>query len=420
MSEAHENAPRQAEDARRSATAIVRTLVDAGYTAYFAGGCVRDHLMGHDPLDYDVATSATPKQILELFPRAQAVGESFGVMLVHHRGHSVEVATFRTEGVYSDGRHPDTVSFSDAQHDAQRRDFTINGMFEDPLNEKVIDFVGGREDLEAKVIRAIGDPHARLREDRLRMLRAVRFAARFEFAIDADTADAIRTGSEQLQGVSRERIGQEVRRMLTDVNRAVAAWEMQYLGLDRVVLEEPNKTVAPTRVGRLPDNAAYSTVLAGWLLDRNEGEDGGLESMLATLYRWSRSLVLSNAEHSASRDALVVYVTLRDEWDLIGVARQKRLAASPHFSDGLALFQTLNRPGFIDVKRRVEQLAETGLAPTPLLSGDDLIAEGMVPGPAFRRVLDAVYDSQLEGAISEKVEAVELAKTLYRTGFDTD
>ncbi len=419
MSDARDSASIQSADARRNATAIVRKLVNAGYTAYFAGGCVRDHLMGHDPLDYDIATNARPKQILELFPRAQAVGESFGVMLVQHRGYCVEIATFRTEGVYSDGRHPDSVSFSDAEHDAQRRDFTINGMFEDPLNDEVIDYVGGRADLEKRVIRGIGDPHARLREDRLRMLRAVRFAARFEFSIDADTADAIRTGAEQLQGVSRERIGQEVRRMLTNTNRAVAAWEMQYLGLDRVVLEEENMTVAPTRVGRLPDRTPYAAVLVAWLLDRHELKHPELEALRVVLAQWSGSLVFSNADYAESTRCLEVYIVLRDSWNTIGVASQKRLAASEHFPHALAVYQTLDRPGFIDVKRRVQELAETELAPTPLITGEDLIRIGLTPGPEFRRILDAVYDTQLEGGINDRDEALALAQALTNGGLES-
>lgn len=396
----------------------MRQLVDSGYIAYFAGGCVRDHLMGHEPLDYDIATNARPDEILDVFPRAQAVGESFGVMLVRHRQHSIEVATFRTEGVYSDGRHPDSVSFSDAEHDAQRRDFTINGMFEDPIKEEIIDYVQGQADLEAKVVRAIGNPHARLREDRLRMLRAVRFAARFGFAIEAETADAIRTGVGHLQGVSRERIGQELRRMLTDPNRAVAAWELQYLGLDQVVLNEPNQTVAPTRVGRLPDRMPYSTALAAWLLDRHETDAGSIDQLLGVLGRWSVALVLSNQEAQATRRCLEIYTTLRDDWSNIGVARQKRLAAMVEFQQALAVYQTLDRPGFIDIKRRVEALAETGLAPQPLISGDDLIRAGFDPGPRFKQVLDAVYDSQLEGVVSDKETAMHLAVTLARDYLD--
>ena len=421
MAETSSEQHAQAEAARSAATAVVRRLVDAGFIAYFAGGCVRDRLMGCEPLDYDVATSAKPTEIRELFPRAQAVGESFGVMLVRIRGRSIEVATFRTEGIYSDGRHPDTVTFSDAEHDARRRDFTINGMFEDPLRDAgaIIDYVGGRADLEARIIRAIGDPHARLREDRLRMLRAVRFAARFGFAIEADTADAIRTGCEHLEGVSRERIGQELRRMLSDANRAVAAWELQYLGLDRVVLNEPHLTVAPTRTGRLPDRAPYTTALAAWLLDRHESSAGSIEDLKEVLSRWSAALVLSNSEIAAAGRCLEIYLMLRDHWNSIGVARQKRLAAMPEFTQALAIFQTLDRPGFIEIKRRIAELAETGIQPPPLIAGHDLIRAGFTPGPSFKRILDAVYDSQLEGVVRDRDGALRLAQSLGRDYMDT-
>jgi poly(A) polymerase len=404
--------------ARNAATSVVRKLVNAGYVAFFAGGCVRDRLMGHEPLDYDVATSASPKQILQIFPRAQAVGESFGVMLIRSRGHSIEVATFRTEGVYSDGRHPDEVQFSDAEHDAQRRDFTINGLFENPLTDEIVDYVGGRADLEAKVIRAIGNAHDRLREDRLRMLRAVRFAARFAFELDADTADAIRTGAEKLQGVSRERIGQEVRRMFMDANRAVAAWEMQYLGLDQVVLMEDHSNVAPTRVGRLPDRIAYPTVLTAWLLDRHESISPGLAALQSVAGRWGQALVLSNAELLAVQRCLEAYVALRDNWETLGVARQKRLAAQVDFDQALAVYQTTDRSGFINVKRRVQFLAESELAPEPILTGRDLIAAGWSPGPHFGQILDAVYDSQLEGHISEHEQALALVQQLMEQFLD--
>src|SRR5687767_11901220 len=184
---------------RDAAVHVLQKLVDSGHVAYFAGGCVRDRLMGLEPTDYDIATSARPEQVAVIFPHVQTVGESFGVMLVRiQKRHVIQVATFRTEGSYSDGRRPDSVEFSDAQHDAVRRDFAINGLFENPLTGEIIDYVGGRADIDAKLIRAIGDPFARIREDRLRMLRAIRFAARFRFDIESETADAIRASAAEL------------------------------------------------------------------------------------------------------------------------------------------------------------------------------------------------------------------------------
>ncbi len=396
-------------DLRSAAVDVVRALVDAGFEAYFAGGCVRDRLMGIEPADYDVATDARPEAVGRIFRRAQHVGESFGVMLVNRGGYRIQVATFRTDGVYSDGRHPDSVSFSDAVHDAMRRDFTINGLFENPLTEEVIDHVGGLADLRARLIRAIGDPHARLREDRLRMLRAVRFAARFEFAIEGATGEAIAAEADTLAGVSRERIGQEIKRMLSHRNRAVAAWELQYLGLDGAVLLEQHATAAPKRLGSLPADTAYTTALAAWLLDRHERRGDDLEECAG---QWSTALMLSNAEHSGLRDCLDAYEQLRDSWSVLGVARQKRLAARPEFEEALLLLQATDSQAFVDARRRMLELSRTELAPVPLIDGRDLIDLGLAPGPLFRRVLDAVYDAQLEGGVVDREEALDLARSL--------
>lgn len=409
--------PDELSHLRDAAVHVVKKLVDAGHVAYFAGGCVRDRLMGHDPTDYDIATSAKPNEVARIFPRVQTVGESFGVMLVRVRSHTIQVATFRTEGVYSDGRHPDMVEFSDAHHDATRRDFTINGVFENPLTGEIIDYVGGRADLEGKIIRAIGDAQARLREDRLRMLRAVRFAARFGFSIDPETADAIRRGAEQLQGVSRERIGQEVKRMLADPNRAVAAWEMQALGLDEQVLREPGQRVPLTRLSALPEDALFTTALAAWVLDRHPNKPPA--ELKAIADHWADGLVLSNEERAAVVDALAVYATLMGEWPHIGIARQKRLAAGPAFESGLTLLQATDRDVYTAVRRRVAELAKTDLAPAPLIDGADLISLGLTPGPMFSRLLEAVYDSQLEGTVRTKQEALGMARTLSG-GFGND
>jgi tRNA nucleotidyltransferase/poly(A) polymerase len=401
--------PRSRADLRTAAVDVVRTLAEAGHEAYFAGGCVRDRLMGHDPTDYDVATDAKPADVSGFFRKAQRVGESFGVTIVRHRGHPIEVATFRTEGVYSDGRHPDSVSFSDAEHDARRRDFTINGLFEDPLDDnRIIDYVGGQADLEARVIRAIGDPQARLREDALRMLRAVRFAARFEFEIEADTADAVRASAGDLRGVSRERIGQELKWMLSHPNRALAAWELQYLGLDGAVLREAGVTVAPRRLGRLPTDAAYPTALAAWLLDR----DQDAPDLIDHARRWAEALLLSNVDRDALYRILEIHQTLAGSWPLLGVAGQKRLAARPEVEQALAVLKADDTQAFVDIRRKVLALAETDLAPPPLIDGEDLIGLGLTPGPIFKRVLDAVYDAQLEGGLSGKSEALRLAKAI--------
>src|SRR6476620_3024901 len=229
---------------REVAIGVVRRLRQAGYEALWAGGCVRDELLGVEPADYDVATSARPEDVQRTFARTVAVGESFGVVAVigprRFDGSfpKVEVATFRSDGAYIDGRRPESVVFSTAAEDAQRRDFTINGMFFDPLESRVLDYVGGRADLKAGVLRAIGDPRARFREDKLRLMRAVRMAARFDFPIEDATAAAIREMAPEITVVSAERIADELRKMLVHRHRSWAMRQMDELGLLRHVLPE--------------------------------------------------------------------------------------------------------------------------------------------------------------------------------------
>jgi len=399
----------RADPLREAAIEVVRALREHGHEALFAGGCVRDRLMGNEPGDYDVATSARPREVRAIFPRARFVGEAFGVVLVHRRGFVIEVATFRVDGDYGDGRHPDEVTFSDAAHDARRRDFTINGLFEDPIAERVIDLVGGIDDIEQRIVRAIGDPASRFREDHLRMLRAVRFAARFESTIEPLTADAIRAMAGNLAGVSRERIGEEVRRMMAHPNRGVAAWEIQYLNLDATVLGEDHVLSAPTRTSRLPDHAPPAVALAAWMLDRlglgTGGPDLPEDALLERAARWREALVLSNAEHDLLERCLVIHEALRIDWPRLRVARQKRLAADAAFPHALSILAGWDRAAFVDVRRRAASLEATGLAPEPLIDGSDLIRLGIRPGPLVGRVLREVYDAQLEGRVTDHDDA---------------
>jgi len=227
---------------RQFAVDVTRQLRDAGYEAYWAGGCVRDQLLGHTPVDYDVATSARPEQIRDLFGKGRTlpIGAAFGVITVlgPKPAGQIEVATFRQDADYSDGRRPDEVHFSTAEEDALRRDFTINGMFYDPVEEKTIDYVGGQEDLRRGVVRAIGNAAERIEEDKLRMLRAVRFAATFDFKLDETTTEAVRQHAGQLTVVSAERIGAEMRRMLLHHRRAIAIEKLRTTGLLEIVLPE--------------------------------------------------------------------------------------------------------------------------------------------------------------------------------------
>ncbi|MEM6460137.1 MAG: CCA tRNA nucleotidyltransferase [Planctomycetota bacterium] len=389
---------------------ILQTLRDHGYVAYLAGGCVRDQLLGLEPKDYDVATDAPPDVVRRLFPRSQAVGEAFGVVLVYTgRGPdrvATEVATFRTEGAYSDGRHPDAVQFTTAEHDAQRRDFTVNGLFLDPLAEGdgVIDHVGGRADLDAKVIRAIGDPDRRFAEDYLRMLRAVRFTARLGFTLEDHTARAIREHADQLNRISRERIGGELRAMLTGPRRARAASLLQFLRLDGPTLNEDPRDVPLPTLGNLDDRAGFATALAAWMTDRGETES--LDALVDRVPRWRKGLCLSNDETATLRQVLR-QADAAQRWNEMPVARRKRWLAADDADATRQLLDAMGTGG--DVERDAATLATdgTGIAPAPLLTGADLIVAGLAPGPRFKTLLDDAYDAQLEGWLADRDAALK-------------
>jgi len=394
---------------REGAISVLSTLRDAGFETYFAGGCVRDRLLSSAPIEYDIATSARPDDIKKLFPKARSIGESFGVMLVRSHQHMYDVATFRSDGPYSDNRHPDEITFSDAEHDALRRDFTINGLFEDPIEDRIIDFVGGENDIQHRIVKAIGNPSDRIAEDHLRMLRAIRFAARFDFSIEGETGNAIRENSEALGGVSRERIGEEVRKMMEDQNRGVAAWEMQYLGLDRVLFAEDSCMNAPTRLGRLPANSSYSTALAAWIFDRHSS-DADLHAIAA---KWRTQLLLSNRTFEVLNEILALHQQIYS-WSTLGTAKQKRTVASKNFLSALSIIQCEDRVLFVHIRRRITELEKTGITPERLINGNDLIDAGVPPSEILGDVLEAVYDAQLEGAIGNQDDALSLGLAIYR------
>lgn len=419
---------RTATPARHAAERIVRTLRDAGHVAYFAGGCVRDELLGLTPSDYDVATDATPDRVQALFPRSGEVGKCFGVVLVKLSGEVIEVATFRSDGDYSDKRRPDTVRFSTPEEDARRRDFTVNALFLDPfgvptpgtprpaLGGAVIDLVRGLPDLDARVLRAVGDPDQRLDEDHLRALRGARLAAKLGFALEPATAAAIRRHASQLQGVSRERIGDEVRLMLAHPSRALAARLIAELELEAPIFllpaRSPQHLSAPIRLRALAADTDVPTALAAWALDCGASvEEAPLSELLN---RWRKALCLSNDEREALGTTLRAVRILRESWSTLPVAKQKRVAASPGFTGALSIFTAESPESGGTVARRIEELARTpgGLAPAPLLTGDHLVADGLTPGPRFKTLLDAVYDAQLEGRVSNLGEARELARRL--------
>ena len=410
--------PQSDTPARQAALAVLGHLRAQGHEAYLAGGCVRDELLGLEPGDYDVATDATPQRLESLFHHARLVGAKFGVVQVRKAGVWTEVATFRSDGAYTDRRRPDAVTFSDPQTDAERRDFTINALFLDPLANptdwtrhagghargRVIDLVGGLADLDARIVRAVGDPDRRLAEDHLRALRAVRFAARLGFEVEPQTAHAIAGQAGQLEGISRERIGGELRRMLAHPSRSRAASLLERLGLDAPTFEERPLGAGLThpRLSALPTDVGVAGALAAWTLDRGHGQVGA--DVKPTASRLRAALCLSNDEHARVIHVLRSRLAILDGFLTASKARQKRLASSPGFPEALALLGGESVDLARGVTRRVSELeAEAGgLSPARWVTGDDLISFGLEPGPQFVRILEGLYDLQLGGEASDR------------------
>ncbi len=405
-----------ATSSRQFAVEIVRTLRTAGHTALFAGGCVRDSLLGRTAKDYDVATTASPDAVRALFGRKRtlAIGASFGVIMVVGPGDAghVEVATFRTEGPYLDGRRPESVAFCSPEEDARRRDFTINGMFFDPIEERIFDFVGGEADLSAKVIRAIGDPRERVREDKLRMLRAVRFAATLDFSLDLVTADAIRELSSELIVVSAERIAQELKKMLVDRHRRRAIELACDVKLFRIILPELdpvqaqdawNETLCRIELLQRP---SFELALASLLLPiEDEAQVRGI----------CRRLKLSNDELDKTVWLIVHRDDLNDAPELT-LSTLKRILAHPYRDDLLRLHRAsclATSSSLATIEFCEDYLKTTSpdvIDPTPLVTGDDLIALGYKPGPKFKTLLETLRDAQLNLEIASREQALELAR----------
>ncbi len=407
--------------ARQFAIDVVRRLQTAGYQALWAGGCVRDQLMGHKPKDYDVATNAKPAQVRELFGhnRTLAIGESFGVISVlgPRDAGQIDVATFRQDDTYSDGRHPDSVRFSTAELDAQRRDFTINGLFYDPITESVLDFVDGQRDLQAKIIRAIGDPAQRIAEDRLRMLRAVRFAARFSFEIETETLSAIRQSAPQIVQVSGERIANELRLMLSHQNRHLAFDLLRGTRLLEILLPErtacsagsDEQLNAVTRSLEQLRSERFVSALAVIVHD--------LPDRAALIAELSSRWRMSNDEASD-----VEWITMHVE--PVQTADQRpwptvqRMLIHPLIHDAIAVTESLNpdTTATRGIKFCRDRLAwpPERLNPPPLIDGNDLRSLNVAPGPIFRKILEIVRDGQLRGELADKQQALDLARSLVR------
>jgi len=425
----------QATPEKQFAHEIVRRLDERGFIAYFAGGCVRDAILGNDPHDFDVATNATTDQVRSVFGpnQTRAVGEAFGVVLVHGKWHGqkcqVEVATFRSDGAYSDGRRPDWVVFTSPENDAQRRDFTINGLFYDPIEEKVIDYVGGREDLERKVLRAIGNPEARIGEDKLRMLRAIRFAARFGLALDPNTQQAIVRNAEQIQAVSGERIGVELTKILEHPSRHWAWEKLVGTGLTQYVIPELHSrwTDASQRekelslLRQLPKTPvlfpiSLAAILYPWFQEIS-GQRLELESMAAAIQdRWKLSNIEMDVVQYAIRNAEVLVQGETLPWSLV-----QPVLTSRFFEPALVLAEAIARNREVPVRgieycRSKLQSPESFWNPRPFLDGSDLVRAGLKPGPGFATLLARARQMQLDGDLKSKEEAVAWLKTMIDHG----
>ncbi len=397
---------------RDFAVEVVQRLQVAGHQALFAGGCVRDQLLGLVPKDYDVATNARPEQVRELFGkhRTLAIGASFGVISVIGPKPllPIEVATFRRDGSYSDGRRPDHVEFTDAREDALRRDFTINGLFFDPIADRVLDFVDGRRDLDERVIRAIGNPADRISEDKLRMLRAIRFTATFDFELERETKDAIRKHARQISVVSGERIGAEMRRMLGHSNRHLAAQLLQECELlEQIVpsgnLEGENRANWRTRLKWLKELGAVNWETAAVVLLLNSLKEQGVEPIAE---RWK----LSTAERKSIAWINQHWLTLSRAAYLPWSEVQPFLVHGEALQ-ALKLAETALGPNHVGVEfcREKLKLPAAVLNPKELANGEDLKSWGLEPGPTYSRILSIIRTKQLDGEISSKQQAHQIA-----------
>ncbi len=445
-----------AMNARELALHIAERLRARGFQALFAGGCVRDLLLGREPADYDVATDAPPSEVLTLFPNSIAVGAQFGVVLIVEEGLKVEVATFRSDVGYSDGRHPDRVVYARTpEDDVQRRDFTINGLLLRPETGEVLDYVGGRADLKAGVVRAIGEPSRRFAEDKLRMMRAVRFSARFRYAIEPATLEAIRQHAADLFHVSEERLREELTKLLTEgaARRAFELLDATAL-LDKVLpevarmkgVEQPPQyhpegdVWIHTRMmlERLP--AGVSPTLAWGVLLHDVGKpptfrsavetgdrirfDGHVEVGAQMAEEICRRLKFSNDDNEQIIALVANHLRFKD----VPQMRQstlKRFVRLPRFEEHLELHHLdclsshRNLDSYDFVRRFLAETPASQVRPARLLTGDDLKQLGLPPGPLYSQILRRVEDAQLDGKVGNRKEALDLARKVAQSGGPT-
>ena len=423
-----------------TATRLVERLRAAGHEALFAGGCVRDRLLGKEAHDIDIATSARPEEIQKLFPRTVAVGAQFGVIVVLEDGGEFQVATFRSDGAYRDGRHPESVAFTNAEGDARRRDFTVNGLFFDPLTRQILDFVGGEADLRAGILRSIGDPHARFAEDKLRLIRCVRFAASLGFEIEAETWRALLERAPEITAVSAERIREELVKIFSHPSRVRGFDLLDQSGLLAILLPEvealkgceqppdfhPEGDVfVHTRLmlSLLPEQVSTPLVFSvlfhdigkppTFLIDetgriRFNGHESISASMTEKIFARLR---FSNAETEATVVGVKNHMAFKDVQNM-RVATLKRFLARPTIDDELELHRVdcQGSHGLLDnydfLLRKREEFSNEPLIPPPLITGRDLIAAGLKPGPYFKKLLDSAQALQLEGGLKTREDAL--------------
>lgn len=428
------------------ATSVLQKLRDSGHEAYFAGGSVRDMLLGLEPHDIDIATSALPQEVEKLFPRTVAVGAQFGVIIVLEDDAEIQVATFRHDGSYQDGRHPTGVTFTNAEEDAKRRDFTINGLFYDPIKKEVFDYVNGRDDLSKKIIRAIGNPHERFAEDKLRLLRAIRFATTLNFEIDPETWKAVCELAPKILVVSAERIRDELQKILLSPHRLRGFDLLDQSGLLRILLPEIEKlkgceqppefhpegdVFVHTRImlQMLPEKASLPLVLSVLFHDigkpatRTVDENGKMRfyahDQVGTKMaeKILKRLRFSNEVIEAVLPAVRLHMSFKDTKKM-RLSTLRRMMARPTFEDELELHRVdcASSHGLLDnydfLQQQKEEFANQPLIPPALVTGQDLIALGLKPGPAFGKILQAVKDAQLENKISTREEALLLLRNI--------
>ncbi|HZT70076.1 MAG TPA: CCA tRNA nucleotidyltransferase [Terriglobia bacterium] len=433
------------EPKRRAATEIVKRLREAGFDAYFVGGCVRDICMGREPKDYDIATSATPAQVVEMFPDSLTVGAQFGVVIVPREEGNVEVATFRSDGRYANGRHPVHVEYAkSAEEDVCRRDFTINGLLYDPIEEKVLDFVGGQADIRNRKIRTIGDPYQRFSEDRLRMLRAVRFAARFNFDLDPAVASAIREFAQEIRLVSAERIRDEILKILTEGQARRGFELLDNTGLLDQVLPEvkamhgvqqppefhPEGDVWTHTMMMLEQLHEPTPTLALGVLLHDVGKprtfsvrerirfDNHVEVGAKMAEEICRRLRLSTRDTERVVELVRHHLRFKD-FPRMKRSTQIRFLRMDGFREHLELHRLDciashgNLDNYLLAREMLNKISEQEIKPARLISGNDLIAHGYRPGPLFKQILQAVEDAQLEGEIRTPEDALSLVRQRF-------